>query len=320
MTNPLAGIELPDEIVDMNDLDETQNVLVYGPPGVGKTVLGGGADLIIATEKGVVSARRQGSKAKVWPATTWLDLRSAYSWVEERCEEGVLTTAHWITLDSGTVMQEHALADILETAVSNNEERDPDIPAIQDHQKWQNMFKRFIRKFNDLPVNVLYIATEMDGENEEGETIKVPAFQGKGVGISSWVCAQMSAVGYMKIARVRDKSVQQDDDAPPVLKEVRRILWQPTGKVFAKDRSDMCGKFTTDKSLREIEKLMKTIPEGLSAHPTPVKAAPPAKPPAKPRKPPTSASKAAKPVEKAATPPAEAPEKVEVVADLDDDD
>lgn len=319
MTNPLAGIELPDEIVDMNDLDETLNVLVYGHSGVGKTVLGGGADLVIATEKGVVSARRQGSMAKVWPARTWTDLRNAYAWVEEKCEEGILGTKHWITLDSGTVMQEHALADILETAVSNNEERDPDIPAIQDHQKWQNMFKRFVRKFNDLPVNVLYIATEMDGENEEGETIKVPYFQGKGVGISSWVCAQMSAVGYMKVAKVRDKSIPVNDDTPPPLKEVRRILWQPNGKVFAKDRSDMCGKFTTDKTLREIERLMKTIPDGLQPHAKPVPAATPAKPPAKPSKPATSASKPAKAAPKAAATPPPASEKVDVEADIDDD-
>lgn len=317
MTSVLDSLELPDEIVDMNDLDETQNVLVYGPPGVGKTVFGGGADLIIATEKGVVSARRQGSTAKIWPAKTWQDVRKAYLWVEEKCEEGLLTTEHWVTLDSGTVMQEHALADILETAVANNEERDPDIPAIQDHQKWQNMFKRFIRLFNDLPVNVLYIATEMDGENEEGETIKVPSFQGKGVGISSWVCAQMSAVGYMKIAKVRDKEAE-DDDAAPVYKQVRRILWQPTGKVFAKDRSDMCGKFTTDKNLRQVEKLMKTVPEALRAPKAPAGATPPAKP----RKAATSASGPRKaPAKKAPATPAPVEKEVEVTADdLDDDE
>lgn len=318
MTSVLDELELPDEIVEMNDLDETQNVLVYGPPGVGKTVFGGGADLIIATEKGVVSAKRQGSKAKIWPAKTWQDVRKAYLWCEEMCDKEILTTQHWVTLDSGTVMQEHALADILETAVANNEERDPDIPAIQDHQKWQNMFKRFVRLFNDLPCNVLYIATEMDGENEEGETIKVPSFQGKGVGISSWVCAQMSAVGYMKIAKVRDKAAEGDDDASPVYKQVRRILWQPTGKVFAKDRSDMCGKWTTDKSLREVETLMKTVPEALRAS----NGAATATPPAKPRKAATSSSGPRKaPSKKPPAKPVPPKEEVEVTADdLDDDE
>lgn len=318
MTSVLDELELPDEIVEMNDLDETQNILVFGPPGVGKTVFGGGADLIIATEKGVVSAKRQGSKAKIWPAKTWQDVRKAYLWVEEMCERELLTTSHWVALDSGTVMQEHALADILETAVAANEERDPDIPAIQDHQKWQNMFKRFVRLFNDLPVNVLYIATEMDGENEEGETVKVPSFQGKGIGISSWVCAQMSAVGYMKIAKIRDKSAPTDDDAAPVFKQVRRILWQPTGKVFAKDRSDMCGKFTTDKTLREVESLMKTVPEALRVE----TAARTATPPAKPRK---AASVGTGPRKAAPKKPPAKPvppkEEVEIAAaDLDDDD
>ena len=42
MSNPLDELDLPDDIVDMNDLDETLNLLLYGDSGVGKTVWGGG--------------------------------------------------------------------------------------------------------------------------------------------------------------------------------------------------------------------------------------------------------------------------------------
>ncbi len=261
MSNPLDGLELPDDIVDMNNLDETLNVLLYGDSGVGKTVFGGGADLIIATEKGLVSAKRQGSIAKAWPVENWSDVQNAYDWVADRCDEGTLGTKNWISIDSAPEMQQLLLRSILDKAVALNDERDPDIPAIQDHQKWQNMFKRFIRLFNDLPVNVIWTATPMRVENGQGEPLVLPDFQGKGFGISSWVCAQMSAVGFMK--KVTVKVVPKDKSKEPYNKQVRQIQWQATGEIFAKDRSDMCGEYTRDKGLREIEVLMKTVPERL---------------------------------------------------------
>lgn len=261
MSNPLDGLDLPSSIVEMNDLDETLNVLLYGDSGVGKTVFGGGADLIIATEKGLVSAKRQGSKAKAWPVNEWSDVQAAYDWVAEKCEEGILTTKHWVSIDSAPEMQQLLLRSILNKAVALNDERDPDIPAIQDHQKWQNMFKRFIRLFNDLPVNVLWTATPMRVENEQGDPLVLPDFQGKGFGISSWVCAQMSAVGFMKKVTVKVKP--KDPNKEPYNKQVRQVQWQASGEIFAKDRSDMCGEFTRDKDLRQIEVLMKTVPERL---------------------------------------------------------
>jgi hypothetical protein len=315
LTNALDGIELPDNIVDMNDLDETLNVLVYGDPGVGKTVFGGGADLIIATEKGLVSAKRQGSKAKAWPVSSWADVQAAYEWVEEKCAEGVLTTKHWISVDSAPEMQQLLLRSILDKAVALNDERDPDIPAIQDHQKWQNMFKRFIRLFNDLPVNVLYTATPMRVENEEGDPLVLPDFQGKGFGISSWVCAQMSAVGFMKKVGVRVKP--KDSTKEPYVKQVRQIQWQATGEIFAKDRSDMCGENTRDKSLREIEVMMKTVPETLRGNGV-------ARTPAKPSQAATVGEGPGKAARKAAPKPPAATaapeEKNEVDISIDDDE
>lgn len=313
MTNPLDGLELPDDIVDMNDLDETLNVLIYGRSGVGKTVFGGGADLIIATEKGLVSAKRQGSKAKAWPVNGWEDVQAAYDWVAEKCDDGILTTKHWVTIDSAPEMQQYILAAILKKAVALNDERDPDIPAIQDHQKWQNMFKRFVRLFNDLPVNVLYTATPMHVEDQEGDPLVLPDFQGKGFGIASWVCAQMSAVGYMENKKVKVKP-PKDSGREPYEKVVRRIRWQSSGEIFAKDRSDMCGEYTQDKGLREIEVLMKTIPERLRSNGV-------ARSAVKPSQVGTVGASPAK-TPRAATPAVTAPVKEEdsVDVDLDDDE
>lgn len=252
-------IELPDDIIDMTELTEILNVLVYGNSGVGKTVLAGGTGLILATEKGTLSAKRQGSKAKVWPIRDWEGVRKAYMWLKERCDEGDLPFT-WIALDSLEELQQMALRWILDKAVDENASRDPDVPAIQDHQKWQNMFKRFVKLFNDLPVHTLYTATAMLAEDEEGNPVILPSFQGKGIGIASFVCAQMSAVGYMKVANIKVPKPGGDADEK-IVKEVRRITWKNSGNVFAKDRSNACGRFTQDRSIAQIGRLMLTVPE-----------------------------------------------------------
>lgn len=79
-------MSLPPQIVDLNEYTETINMLVYGDPGTGKTVLAGSdRTLIIACEPGTLSAARFGGAengAQVWPATTQKDIDEALKWLE----------------------------------------------------------------------------------------------------------------------------------------------------------------------------------------------------------------------------------------------
>ena len=62
-------VELPSNIVALQDEDEFINNTVYADPGVGKTVFAGSDDdvLFIAPEdNGTISAKRLGSTAKKW--------------------------------------------------------------------------------------------------------------------------------------------------------------------------------------------------------------------------------------------------------------
>ena len=221
----------PASIISLEDFDESINMLIHGDSGVGKTVFAGSAEkvLFIGTERGTISAKRQGSTADVWLVENWADIHKAHEYLANN-DHGY----SWIAMDSGTAMQQYCLRWILDNAVKENPNRDPDIPAIQDHQKWQNSFKRFIKYFCDLPVNVLFTATTMRSEDEEGENIILPDFQGKGYGISQWVCAQMHVVGYISVRR-RGKG----DD-----KEIwRRIQFQTVPPYFGKDRYNCLGEF-----------------------------------------------------------------------------
>lgn len=253
-----ATIDLPDAIIDLSEYDESVNFLLYADSGVGKTVFAGGAGLILGVETGTVSAKRMGSKAKLWPIKTWPDLQRAYAWIRKNPD-----AFSWVALDSVTAMQQLALKWILEKEfkASGGAEgsRDIDIPQIQDHQKWQNMFKRFIKGFCDLPVNVLFTALPLHVEDEEGMALVLPDLQGKGYQIAQWVCAQMSVVGYMKL--IRKKTGAEDDKGEPITREVRRVYFQRTAAPhFAKDRYTVLGKFWDDPTLPEIDARIKGEP------------------------------------------------------------
>ena len=271
----------PAAITSLEDFDESINLLIYGDSGIGKTVLSGtapGKSLFISTETGTISAKRQGSKAEIWRCPAWDDLVAAYEYLRDE-DHGY----DWVMLDSITEMQTHALTKILAAAAAENENRDPDIPAIQDYQKWQNMFKRFVRAFNDLPVNVLYTALTFRSDDEEGEPLVLPLITGKGYQMAQWTCAQMHMVGYYSIQNVK----KAGSDVPV---EVRRLRVQPTPPYFAKDRYDVGKRFLDNPTLARIARLIDQTPEQRAAESLP--AVVPTKAPAKATASATSPAKA----------------------------
>lgn len=231
------AVKKPASIIALEDFDESVNMMVYGDSGVGKTVFAGSAPrtLFLATEKGTISAKRQGSTADVWQIEHWSEVQEAYKFLK-----GSDHGYDWVSMDSAEAMQHMALRWILDAAVEENSNRDPDIPQIQDHQKWQNMFKRFIKVFCDLPVNVLFTATTMRSEDEEGESIILPNLQGKGYGISQWVCAQMHVVAYMRVMR---KGKGDDKET------WRRLQTQTVPPYFGKDRYNCLGEYNENGSV-----------------------------------------------------------------------
>lgn len=249
--------KLPANIVELKDFDESINMLVYGPSGVGKTVFGGSAQrvLYLAVEKGTVSAKRQGSKAKVWPIEEWDDLEVAYKWLVDNPDE-----FDWIVLDSITEMQQMAIRDILLRANKENSSRDLDIPAIQDHQKWQNIYKRFINYFVELPINVLFLSLVRTAQDEDKNEFLTPDIQGKNYQLSQYTCGQMSCYGYMSNRKValKDENGDRilDPGGKPIPKIVRRITWMDTGTIRGKDRYDVLEPFTEDLTLAEVHDLI----------------------------------------------------------------
>lgn len=236
-------------IVDLEETVESINMAIYGNPGVGKTVQAGTLpnNLFLSTDiSGTVSAKRQGSKAKLWKTNTWDDLSDAYEYLRA----GGTDNHEWVTIDTGTRMQDLCIQGILEKVVEGNSERSLDIPAIQDHQAWQNRFKRFVDLFVALPINTCFIFHVMTVEDEEGDEYMLPQLSGgkSWVAIARSMPARFSVVGYMHERVI----AEVNDDGKKVGKKVRRINWQSNKKFMAKDRYDILGAYTDDVPLNEL--------------------------------------------------------------------
>lgn len=222
------------KIISIVDDDDHVNILVYGDSGVGKTQMCGTDDrvLFVAPEDnsdGLLSAVLAGSTAHKWPINTWDDLVDAFDYLSELDE----IPYDWVVIDSLTEMQMMAMRSILDAAVEENPQRDPDIPQLQDWQKYYEMVKRMIKAYNALPVNVLYTALARVAEDEEGEEYLLPDLQGKKDNYSKQVVSWMTSFGCMQVKRQKF----EDEDGKAKTRPIRRITWRDTGMVKGKDRT-----------------------------------------------------------------------------------
>lgn len=228
-------------IENMADMDENTNLLVYADSGVGKTVLAGTAGpkgLIVAIDKGTVSAKINGSQCRVVRCHDWSDIEATQKWLRA----GGYKEFDWVTWDGLTMMREKAMYYVLDMAVAENDKRDPFIPAQQDHQKVQLMMKKFVEHMCDLPVDTLFTALPMNIETQDGDEKVVPQIHGQKGDLSQYICGLMSAYGHMKVTTSKRTG-----------QKVRRITWAPTGSYTGKDRFGVLAPFTDDITLPEIK-------------------------------------------------------------------
>jgi hypothetical protein len=226
-------IKFPSEIIDLQDEDEYHNILIYADSGVGKTVFAGSDDdvLFIAPEdNGTISAKRFGSTAKKWKINGWSDIQGAYDWLYQQDP----IPFNWVVLDSLTEMQQMCMRQILDEGIRVNPGRDPDVPQLQDWIPYFEKFKRLVKSFNALPVNVLYTALQQDEENDEGDKVVLPMLQGKGTQYAKMCASWMTSFGHMRVQR---RKTGNDDEGHPIFEEYRVIQWRASKSVMAKDRT-----------------------------------------------------------------------------------
>jgi len=236
---PAAMVEEDVEIV-IEDLATSHtnapiNIILHGPSGHGKTMLAGGAAngdrrvVFLSTEvEGIASPRSVGSQAELIRCESWPHAVKVVTWAEMNLVHG-----DWLVIDSGTVMQEMYMRWILATENRINPARDLDIPAVQNHQKYQNGFKRWASRIIAMPANTIFITTSMTADDAEGEERIIPLLLGKKGEISDAISSQFSVGIYYAVAR---ESRDMTGDV------IRRALCQPRPPWWAKDRYSALGK------------------------------------------------------------------------------
>ena len=250
------------EIISLEDEEDTVNLMIYGSAGSGKTVFAGSADrvLFLAPEDdGTISAKRQNSTAKKWPnLSTFEDWANAVNRIAEDID-AIQENFDWLAIDSITHLQRLTMRQILDDAVEDNPDRDPDIPQMQDWQKYQNMFLRFVQMVNDLPINVIWTALVRTEEDEEGDDFLVPDIQGKGYQMALTVASYMTSYGYLENSEraiKRNGDYVTDSDGNRKMRTVRTIHWQNKERICAKDRTDVLAPSTVDLTLQQVHQLI----------------------------------------------------------------
>lgn len=231
--NPLAleADAVTIEIEDMAQFDESKNIALYGPSGHGKTVLAGGTprSTFLTTEPGLASAKTSGSQSKVMRAFDWEHVLAGLRKADE-----TLGKDDWLIVDSGTKMQVLYMRWILRMQREANSSRSLDIPALQDHQQYQNGFKRFIDHIIDAPFNSIIIFGEMEVPGEDDEMERVPHIEG---GKTYQVCRYIIGQFDVGIRYSVSRSLSQPGHT------VRIALTQPSGQFWAKDRYSALGDY-----------------------------------------------------------------------------
>lgn len=251
-------VKLPVEIVDLEEVSSHPNLLVFAKSGAGKTVLGASDDnvLILNTEpEGTLSAQRsntKGSNVKEWPIRSVADMDKAYDWLLTLAEKGKEIPFKWVVIDSLTEYQEMDMKELLDQGVSKKPSKDAYVPEWQDYLKNQKRIVRRVKEFNQLPVNILYTCLVTNHTDPEGNEFMYPALHGKGYGVATVVCSQMTSYGYLfvkpRFEMVDGKKRKTGND--------RFVVWEDRDSMMGKDRTTVLAPFTKNLTLKQLREKM----------------------------------------------------------------
>lgn len=243
------------KITDLDEVDEALNMLIYGPPGVGKTVLAASARdvaelapvLLVDFEGGTRSILdRKG--IRFIRIKKWKELLELMKMLRDPVLQKQFKT---IIIDPVNEMQKMIMANVIAEAVVKDQTHDREVPYQADWGRNAERTRKIIKIFRDGPFNVIFTCLSKEQRDEtDGSTTFKPALPGQ---LSDEIGAAIDIVGFL-----RTTSARSSDD-PRKRQVVRRIAFQSTGKFTSKDRTWKLGGYITNPSMRKIwDKIQQT--------------------------------------------------------------
>lgn len=239
--NSLGGLT----VTSVSEVPPFINMLVYGDPGVGKTVLAGSASevealspvIYVDVEGGTLSLRERYPDVHVVRVKSFNDFGKLFEELR-RGQHGYKT----VVLDSITEIQKFGMYEVMKRALDNDPDRDPDLPGIGEWGKNTEQMRRTIRAFRDLPMNTIFLGLAATDQDKKGNRLTKPALSAK---LASEVAGFLDVVCYMY------KKTDKDTD------EVKRLLLTDgTDEYIAKDRTDKLPPILEAPTMKTIHQIM----------------------------------------------------------------
>jgi hypothetical protein len=233
------------------------NILIYGMPGVGKTFLAATADhvpamrpvLYLNIEGGDMTLRHAAPEIRKVPekgSLTWPEFETVYDTLARQCYNGPKDGEYiprTVIIDTGTELQKMNMGYIMGALIDSEPDKnwDPDIPDIRRWGKNSEQMRKWIRRYRDLPLNVIMTAHEVsDKDNMTGLVSHKPQFSGK---LANEVAGFFDIVTYLYVK-------QEDRDNKQV--PVRKLLTGSLEGYVAKDRSGNLPLVLEDPTMKTI--------------------------------------------------------------------
>jgi hypothetical protein len=238
------------------------NMLVYGAPGVGKTHLAATADdvpemrpvLYLNIEGGDMTLRHVAPRIRKIPATgsiSWGQFEQVYETLRRQTSsggpQGNEFVPRTIIIDTGTELQKMNMAQIMANLLLSepDKEWDEDVPDIRRWGKNTEQMRRWIRRYRDLPLNVIMTCHEMtERDNMTGKVTYKPQLSGK---LSNEVAGFFDVVTYLYV-----KNETVDNTAVTT----RKLLTGALDGYIAKDRSGNMPQVIENPTMKEIFSLI----------------------------------------------------------------
>ena len=231
----------PSEIKPLGDYDKYIHAMIVADAGFGKTVFGGTSEkaLFLTTDpEGTISAKMFGSTAEEWRIESWTEHNKAFAYLRDG---GIKELGlNWVIVDNISEAQNLALFETMALARARNKNLDEFVPSQQDYQRSQNMMKVMVKKFHDLPVNILWTSWQAIQEDRDGEIFYAPAIHGQQGSLAQTIAGYMNIVGYGEVV----------EDG------VRRVWFSHAEAFRGKDRFNVLGDFRDRLTVPKMQSLV----------------------------------------------------------------